>query len=121
MLRNTLDDAVANGEDVVILCHVPVLGESCLRDPGETEPVARLVEYEKMLALLDKYPNVRAYIAGHYHPGGLAVRKGVVHKTVRSICDFKEETYCLVMLDDEKVRIFGKGMETNFTHLYAKN
>ena len=115
MLENTLDDAKAKGEDAVILCHVPVLGDSCLREPGETEPLARLVEYEKMLALLDRYDNVRAYIAGHYHPGGLAVRRGVVHKTVRSICDFKEETYCLVTLDENELRIIGKGMETNFT------
>ena len=119
MLRETLDDAKEKGEDVVILCHVPVLDLSCLREPGETEPVARLIEYEKMLTLLDKYENVRAYIAGHYHPGGLAVRRGVVHKTVRSLCDFKEETYCLVTLDEEKIRISGKGMETGYTGKYS--
>ena len=120
LLEDMLDDASSKGEDVVILCHVPVLGLSCLRELGETEPLARLVEHEKMLALLDKYTNVRAYIAGHYHPGGLSVRNGVVHKTVRSICDFKEETYCLVTLDGESLKIRGRGMESNFAYSYQK-
>ena len=119
LLEEMLDDASVKGEGVVIFCHVPVLGVSCLREPGEAEPLARLVEYEKMLALLDKYSNVRAYIAGHYHPGGLAVREGVVHKTVRSLCDFKEETYCLITLDGESLKIRGKGMESNFAYSYA--
>lgn len=57
----------------------------------------------------------------YYHPGGLSVRRGVVHKTVRSVCDFKEETYCLVSIDEEKLRIFGKGMETDFIYLYTNN
>ena len=120
-LKTILDDSANKGEDVVIFCHVPVYDLSCLREPGETEPVARIIEYEKMLALLDSYSNVRAYIAGHYHPGGLSVRRGVVHKTVRSVCDFKEETYCLISIDEEKLRIFGKGMETDFIYLYANN
>lgn len=121
MLENILDDASAKGEDVIILSHVPVYDLSCLREPGEKEPTARIVEHEKMLALLDRYSNVRAYIAGHYHPGGLSVRNGVVHKTVRSVCDFKEETFCLVTVDEEKVRFFGKGMETDFIYSFAKN
>ncbi len=120
-LKNMLDDASSKGEDVIIFCHVPVYDLSCLREPGETEPTARIVEYEKMLALLDEYSNVRAYIAGHYHPGGLSVRKGVVHKTVRSVCDFKEETFCLVSIDEEKLRIFGKGMESDFIYSYAND
>lgn len=121
LLKSMLNDAKEKAENVIIFCHVPVLGASCLREPGENEPLARLVEHKRMLALLDNYPNVRAYIAGHYHPGGLAVRRGVIHKTVRSLCDFKEETACIISADDEKIKISGMGMETNFVHVYTDN
>ncbi len=113
-LKSVLDASEHSAEEVVVFCHVPALELACLRLPGEAEPPARLVEYEKMLSLLDNYKNVRAYIAGHYHPGGLAVRNGVVHKTVRSVCDFKEPTASLFTLSGERTRIDGIGAETNF-------
>lgn len=118
LLKSMLDDAKEKAENVIIFCHVPVWHLSCPRASWETEPHAILVESEKMLALLDNYPNIRAYIAGHYHPGGLSVRGGVMHKTVRSLCDFKEDTACIVYADGEKIKISGMGMETNFVHLY---
>ena len=120
-LERTLDDAKEKGENVVIFCHVPALSDACARpegDPGEKDPTARLVEYERMLCLMDKYPNIRAYVAGHYHPGGLTVRKGVMHKTVRSVCDHHCPTACIMLADDEKIKIDGFGMETSFIHRF---
>ena len=119
-LKNMLDGAADKGENVIIFCHVPTLESACFREVWETEPHAVIVENKKMLALLDKYPNVRAYIAGHYHAGGLAVREGVMHKTVRSLCDFSEPTYCIISADKEKIRISGVGAETNFVHCYGE-
>ena len=120
-LEGKLDDARSSGENVIIFCHVPVLSDACARpdgDPGEKDPTARIVEHEKMLALLDKYSNVRAYIAGHYHPGGLTVRKGVMHKTVRSVCDYHQPTACMILADENMIKIDGIGMETSFVHRY---
>ena len=117
-LEGMLNDAESKNENVIIFCHVPVLAASAFREPWETEPPAIIIEYERMLNLLDRYSNVRAYIAGHYHHGGLSVRGGVVHKTVRSICDFTNDTYCIITADSEKLKISGKGSETNFIHVY---
>ena len=120
-LENTLDEAQKNGENVILLCHVPTLSDACERpdgDPGEKDPTARIVEHERMLKLMDNYPNIRAYIAGHYHPGGLAVRRGVMHKTVRSVCDHHCPTACIILADGEKIKIDGIGMETSFIHRF---
>lgn len=118
MLENILRDAECRAENVIVFSHVPALPDACYRESYETEPHAVLVEHERMLELLGRYPNVRSYIAGHYHQGGLAIRDGIMHKTVRSVCDFKEATYCVITADDEKIKIRGVGAETNFVHFY---
>lgn len=118
-IASILDDAKTKGEQVIFFCHVPVWYLACLREPGVIEPAARIIEHLRMLELLDKYPNVRAFIAGHYHPGGLAVRNGVMHKTVRSLCDWGDETaYCIMTSDDNQIEVQGKGVEKDFVHKY---
>ncbi len=118
-IKKTLDDAQEKQQDVVFFSHVPVWKDACERKSGELEPLARIADHIEFLDMIDNYPNVRAYIAGHYHPGGLGLRKGVLHKTVRSVCDFKEPTACIFTADDEGISIKGFGAECNFTHQYA--
>ena len=98
---------------------MPVLDLACLRLADKSdEPLARIIEYDRMLNLMDKYKNILAYFAGHYHPGGLAVRNGVIHKTVRSVCDHSSPTACIVSIDENYITLEGLGMETNFVHKY---
>lgn len=121
-LENTLTAAEENGENVILFCHVPVLASACARpegDPGEKDPPARMVEYERLLQLMDHHPHIRAYIAGHYHPGGLAVRNGVMHKTVRSVCDHHFPTACVMLADKNQIKVDGIGMETSLIHSYT--
>lgn len=115
-LENMLNEATKKGEQVIILCHVPVWHLAC--PPAGNDPPARIVEHERMLELLDKYPNLRAYIAGHFHPGGLDVRNGVMHKTVRAVCDFKENTYCIITADSREIAVKGFGMESDYVHKF---
>ena len=120
--EETLENAKIKNEKVIVFCHVPVLDLACLRlaaNEDENEPLARIIEYERMLNLMDKYKNIIAYFAGHYHPGGLAVRNGVVHKTVRSVCDHSLLTACVVSMDDNLMKIEGLGMETNFAYKHG--
>ena len=120
-LKETLENAEAKNEKVILFCHVPVLDLACLRlsaNSDENVPLARILEHERMLKLMDNYKNIVAFFAGHYHPGGLAVRSGVVHKTVRSVCDHSLPTACIVSIDENLIKIEGLGMETNFSYEY---
>ncbi len=105
-------------EQVVVFSHVPTYFEAA-GEFGGGGPFARIPDYERMLALLDRYPNVKAYIAGHYHPGGTALRKGVLHKTVRSVCDFAEPTACIVETAEDRILLAGIGAESDFLHIPA--
>ena len=115
-LENALNDAQKTKKDVIFFSHVPVWRDACLREPGFTEPLARIPEHMEMLDLMDKYTNIRGYIAGHYHNGGVAVRNGVLHKTVRSVCDYKNPTAAIFTLDGNGIKVKGIGDETDFTH-----
>ena len=110
-LESLLSDARDKGMNVIIFSHVPAVGFA------EGEP-ARLPEHIRMAELLDKFPNVRAYIAGHCHGGGMTVRKGVMHKTMRSVCDNAEPTACIFAGDENKISVEGIGNETDFTHKF---
>ena len=108
-LSALLDDAERKGQQTIIFSHVPV------NEFGGPSP-KRLPDFGRMLELLDKYTNVRAYIAGHCHGGGISVRNGVLHKTLRSVCDNPVPTACIFEADDEMLKIYGIGAEEDFTH-----
>ena len=117
-LEKTLEDAKNQNQEVIMFSHVPVWSDACLRDADENEPLARIADHIELLDLMDNYKNIRSYIAGHYHKGGIALRKGVLHKTVRSICDYPEPTACIFTADKEKITIDGIGNESNFIHTF---
>lgn len=110
-LESNLSDALDKEMNVILFSHVPAVGFA------EGEP-ARLPEHIRMAELLDKFPNVRAYIAGHCHGGGMTVRKGVMHKTMRSVCDNTEPTACICVADENEISVEGMGNETDFTHKF---
>ena len=76
-LNRTLEDAQKKDEKVILLSHVPVCPESSSGN-------AWLWESPRFLRNLDRFPNVIACFAGHYHPGGIAIRNQVLHKTVKA-------------------------------------
>ena len=111
-LDGILKDAKENRQKVIVFSHVPTDGF------GGSTP-ARLPEYQRMLDLLESYPNVKAYIAGHCHGGGISVRNGILHKTLRSVCDYEQPTACIFEVDEKKMKIQGIGSEDNFIHYYV--
>jgi 3',5'-cyclic AMP phosphodiesterase CpdA len=64
-LGDVLDHARDDGEPVVILCHYPAAPENA----------HNLFDAQRLLALIETYPNVRAYLCGHNHAGNSATRR----------------------------------------------
>ena len=108
-LENLLIESNEKNQNVIVFSHVPTNGF------GGENPT-RLIEFQRMLDLLDKFPNVRSYIAGHCHGGDLSVRNGVLHKTVKSICDNPQPTACIFDVSENKIEVLGIGAENDFTH-----
>ena len=70
-LVSELDLALKNEEPVIILSHLPLLEETTDEKHG------LLWNHEEVVAILLRYPNVRAVLSGHYHSAAQAVRGGI--------------------------------------------
>ncbi|MBF8184374.1 metallophosphoesterase [Nonomuraea sp. K274] len=102
-LKATLADADEKGQQVIVIGHMPLAG-------GETEdaldaPVIRQV--------LESYPNVVAYLNGHYHPGAYQVVDGIHYVTMKGMVEqpYPANAYSVVTVQQNKVRIDGFGLQ----------
>lgn len=118
-LADLLNTTAQNGEDVILISHVPTWSLVAGNRIGLTSPLARytrIPDFQRMLDLMDKYTHIRAYFAGHFHAGGIAVRNGVLHKTVRAVANAAVPTACVVTATQSQIRLEGMGEEAPFTH-----
>lgn len=106
-LRQRLSGSRDAGELAVILCHVPVWIDATGRN-------SRMWDHEKLLEILDSYDHVRGWFSGHYHPGGIALRNGVLHKTVRALCNSAVPTAAVARIFADRIELEGIGGEQNF-------
>ena len=106
-LNRTLEDAQKKDEKVILLSHVPVCPESSSGN-------AWLWESPRFLRNLDRFPNVIACFAGHYHPGGIAIRNQVLHKTVKAICGHEQTTGLIARIFAGRIELQGIGEEEDF-------
>jgi len=91
-LVNELDLALNNEEPVIILSHLPLLGETTDEKHG------LLWNHEEVTAILSRYPNVRAVLSGHYHSAAQAVRNDTHFAVLPAFRDcFEELNGCCFM------------------------
>ena len=108
-LRRNLDSARQANENVILISHVPLLqnvSNVCMWDRAE------------ILDILDEYPNVRAYFAGHFHPGDTQMRNGVLYKTVKAICSCMTPTACICHVYDDRLVLESLGEESPLEMFY---
>lgn len=101
-LARELDAASAAGEQVVCFCHMPVLpllGRYTLWNNLE------------VVALLAKYPCVKAFLAGHHHAGGYGVFRKVHHVTFRGMIEGPENHFAILDVYRDRLGIRGFGAE----------
>ena len=92
-LVSELDLALKNEEPVIILSHLPLLEESTDEKHG------LLWNHEEVARILFRYPNIRAVLSGHYHPGAqTTLRKGipVIVLPAFRYCDRKPADCCFI-------------------------
>ena len=101
--KDVLLRAVAGGERVVCFCHFPLLKEAVHGNHRAANP-------EAVLAVMDQAGGVVAWIAGHDHAGGYALRRGVHHLTLQGLCETKDSTaFAVVRLFPDHISVTGCG------------
>lgn len=101
-LDRTCAEARPAGLPVIIFAHHPVW-------PEDQHNVWNAAE---VLAVLDRHPNVVAWINGHNHAGNFAERNGVPFVTMRGMVETADTTaFATMMLAHDRLVLTGHGRE----------
>ena len=107
-LDEQLTAADAAGEHVIVMTHVPIYDKAASKS-------CIFWDADEMFKLVDAHPCLKAWLSGHEHKGGLAVRNRVLHKTVKGLCEMKEPTGVIVSVYRDHIELKGVGEETDYT------
>jgi predicted phosphodiesterase len=108
-LRKKLDDAVAAGEKVILICHFPVLPEN----------VHNLLNYKEILPLIENYKNIVAWFNGHNHAGNYDSLNNIHFVTFRGMVETEyDNSFASVDVFDNRLVINGFGREKSRTLMY---
>lgn len=105
--RQKLAEGRDRGLNTIVCCHFPIH----LDATKDREPIV-LWNREDVLTILDEYPNVVAYLAGHEHNGGYVFHNGVHHVTFQAICDAPADSNAYALVDVKLDRISIRGFGT---------
>jgi manganese-dependent ADP-ribose/CDP-alcohol diphosphatase len=102
--RSTIRKAAEDREKVICMSHFALLPEAAAHH--------RMATPEPILEAMDEAGCVVAWLAGHDHAGGYAVRKGVHHVTVRGMVESPlKNAYAVMELHGDKIVETGFGDE----------
>jgi manganese-dependent ADP-ribose/CDP-alcohol diphosphatase len=100
-LKSKLTDALGSNHNVIIFCHFPLYPESI---------DLTLWNYSQIMNILESFPNVIAYINGHYHQGGYGYKNGVHYFTQHAMVDTPDKnSYSILEIYSDEIRIKGYG------------
>ncbi len=81
-IRQQLAEAYSLGQEVIVFGHFPVYPSGHRKNLWNSEDI---------IELLESYPNVVAYIAGHYHPGNYGFKSGKHYLTHKAMVETESE------------------------------
>lgn len=102
-LESVLAAASVNSEKVILYSHFPVYPDN----------VHNLWNAEEVVALIEKYSVVKAYVNGHNHAGNYGKKNGVHFLTMKGMVDTEETAYSIFKISDKQLEIVGFGRESS--------
>ncbi len=102
-LMRTLLDAQGEGERVVLFCHFPLVQRA-------SSPSSLLLNYEKVLEVIESFDCVVAWVNGHEHRGGYAFKNGIHHLTLPGMVEAPERNaYGVFEVFEDRLVLRGRG------------
>ena len=131
-LEKTLDAAEKEGQNALVCSHFPLYANSKSLDSPRTR-LASLVNVgiyysdlgvstwngREVLGVLDKFPCVKAYMAGHLHEGSYGERNNVAHVTFRGLVEAETTAYAYVELGKNAIHVEGIGEQPSYDFEFA--
>jgi len=103
--RRWLDRTLANADDArektIVICHHPAY------------PVGdcTLLDHDEVRAVLEAHRSVVAYLCGHNHSGGYAIKDGIHYLTFMGMIETKDTAYALAEVYPDRLQVTGFGRE----------
>ncbi|WP_343558977.1 metallophosphoesterase [Sphingobacterium sp.] len=102
-MERQLHKAQSASKKVIVFTHHPLCPENGLEALNNRE----------ILALIEKYPVVKAVISGHHHPGNFANYKGIPMITLEGMIETADQNaFGVLELNDHQLNIHGAGRMT---------
>ena len=102
-LKEVLENATLNGEQVMLFCHFPIYPEN----------VHNLWNAKEIVRIIERYPSVKAYVSGHNHEGNYGYRDGIHYLTLKGMVDTEQNAYGVIQVYDDSLKVVGFGREIN--------
>lgn len=103
-LEKQLKKAEKEDKNVLIFSHHPLFPENGLEALNNRE----------ILTVIEKYPQVKAVISGHHHPGNFADYKGIPMITLEGMIEtIDQNAYGVLELYPRRIEIKGQGRMTS--------
>ena len=131
-LENKLKKASEQKENVIVCSHFPLFANSKSMDGKRTKAASLLnldVYYSDMgistwngrevLKILDRYPCVKGYFAGHLHEGSYGVRNNVAHVTFKGIVETNPNAFAFVELTPNSIIVDGREAQSSHRFDFA--
>jgi len=101
-LEHQLKEAEKARNNVLVLCHFPVLPEAAHNLWNDAE----------VISLLERHWCVKAYFCGHNHAGDYALQNGIHYLTFQGMVETPDQNaFALVTLEKNAIRVQGFGRE----------
>jgi 3',5'-cyclic AMP phosphodiesterase CpdA len=101
-LKTQLDESVAKGEKVFILCHFPAFPDN----------EHNLLNYRDVLAILKNYDNIIAWLNGHNHAGNYGNFNMIHFVTFKGMVETEQfGSFAIIDVYRNKIWINGSGRE----------
>ena len=101
-LRDRLADSLQQGQRTIVFCHFPVY-------PPDQHI---LWNADDVLAILEDFPHVTAYLNGHNHAGNYAKKEGIHYLNLKGMVDTADRNaYAIIEVYPDYLKVLGKGRE----------
>lgn len=101
-LRDTLAESLQEGQRAIVFCHFPVY-------PADQHI---LWNADEVIATLEEFPHVVAYINGHNHAGNYAKKEGIHYLNLKGMVDTPDtNAYTIIEVYPDYLKVLGKGRE----------
>ena len=102
-IRNQIQAAHEAEQHVILFCHFPLYPDSVYLNLWNSEDI---------IALIEDYPNVVAYINGHFHAGNYGFKNGIHYVTQAAMLDtYDKNSFAVLEVYSDK--LFFKGFGFN--------